>query len=62
MEDEADPRLQNLCATVLADRLGVAKGDVPSHHVHAAMVGVELGLLLAQATGWDPPIPEAPEP
>ena len=62
LEGEYDNRAVPLARTVLAHNSGQQPDDIEDDHVMVCVVGITLGLLLAEATGWEPPIPEAPEP
>jgi hypothetical protein len=50
---ENDPRAYALARSTLA---ALSETPVHPHHVHAAVVGITLGLLLAEATDWQPPL------
>ena len=60
LDGEYDKRALDLASTVMAHLRGIEVDDVPPDDVSVAMLGVMLGLLLAEATGWEPPIPDAP--
>ena len=59
LEGEHDKRALDLAAVVLAQFHGIDPADVPPDDVSLAMFGIMLGLLLAEATGWEPPMPDS---
>ena len=51
-----DPRAYDLVRAMLAHLSRTDPTRIATDHVNAGMTGLTLGLLLAQATGWEPPI------
>jgi hypothetical protein len=56
LEHEHDRRAYWLVRTVMAEFQDGDPADLASNEVHAGVLGLTLGLMLAQATGWDPPM------
>lgn len=61
LDGTQDLRVLSVVATLIGRAHGVDQLNAPKDEVRAGVLGVVLGLLLAQGTGWNPPIPEAPE-
>jgi hypothetical protein len=59
LDNENDPRAYWLLRTVMAEFRGVVPDALPSGEVHAGVLGLQLGLMLAQATSWEPPMPRS---
>jgi hypothetical protein len=56
LEEENDERSIRLSRAVLATLRHVHVDDVPDEDVSLAVFGISLGLVLAEQSGWDPPI------
>jgi hypothetical protein len=59
LEGECDSRALGLTRVVMAHLRRIEPDDVPEHDVSGGVLGIMLGLLLAQGTGWDPPLRES---
>jgi hypothetical protein len=56
LDGERDERVWNLAQTVIAHLRGVELDSLGYSDIQAGNLGVTFGLLLAQATGWSPPM------
>lgn len=56
LDGEEDERAVSLVAAVLAHLRMIAPSEVPPEDVMSTVLGMMLGLLLAQGTGWEAPI------
>lgn len=56
LDGEQDQRALNLVSAVLAHLREIDPSQVPYEDVSGAILGMMLGLLLAQGTGWEPPL------
>jgi hypothetical protein len=56
LDGERDKRAYGLGVTVFAHLRGVAEDALTQAEADATVCGITLGLLLARATGWEPPI------
>jgi hypothetical protein len=57
LEGENDTRAYALAESSLTYHSQNTGHTVTPTEVHAAVVGIQLGLALARETGWEPPIP-----
>jgi hypothetical protein len=56
LDGEEDERAVRLVEAVLAHLRMIAPSEVPPEDVTSTVLGMMLGLLLAQGTGWEAPI------
>lgn len=56
LDGEEDRRCLGLVVAVLANLRDTDTSEVPHEDVSRTVLGVMLGLLIAQGTGWQPPI------
>jgi hypothetical protein len=57
LDDESDSRAYSLARTLMAHARSVDSDAIPADEIAAGVFGLTLGLMLAQATGWEPPMP-----
>jgi hypothetical protein len=58
LEGESEPRAYALAQSSLSYLSQGTGHTITPPEVHAAVVGIQLGLALARETGWEPPISE----
>ena len=54
-----DQRAEVLAAVAQGYLQGIEPSDVPTDEVSQTVIGMMLGLLLAQGSGWEAPIPQS---
>lgn len=59
LDGDWDDRAVRATRVALGHLHQIEPEDVPPDDVSAAMLGIMLGLLLAQGTGWEPPLVES---
>jgi hypothetical protein len=59
LDGDWDDRAVRATRVALGHLREIEPEDVPPDDVSAAMLGIMLGLLLAQGTGWEPPLIES---
>ena len=56
LEGQADERANATTRAIVGALQGIGPEEVDTKEAGVGIVGVTIGLLLAQATGWNPPI------
>ena len=56
LEGEEDHRAFELVSFMLGELREMSPEAIPEQHLYAGVVGIWLGLSLARATGWEPPM------